>query len=179
MNHVVKEKNWKNSTKGIHLLRLRLLPESGGGSRRVVVAVREIHEREEIVVPGVVVAIVHDVSADVVKQLVIQGLAVAAAADEVSRERALEEATRRDLAAEGELHLRGLGCHRASSAAAVVAAADAKKAETLAIESTDGSCEPRNAALHANIRDVGHRRFTTGSLSVNERKTKHNTINSP
>lgn len=105
----------QNSTKGIHLLRLRLLPESGDSRRGVVAArrpaVREIHEREEVVVPRVAAALLR-VALDVVEQLVIQGLAVAAAADEISRERALEEATRRDLAAEGELHLRGLGRHR-------------------------------------------------------------------
>lgn len=95
-----------------------MLPESGGSRRggRVVAvrrsAVREIHEREEIVVPSVVVTITL-VPLDVVEQLVIQGLAVAAATDEISRERALEEATRRDFATESELHLRGLARHLA------------------------------------------------------------------
>lgn len=150
-----------------------MLPESGGSSRRgggVVVAVRrpavrEIHEREEIIVPGVVVAILL-VPADVVEQLVIQGLAVAAAADEVARERALEEATRRDLAAEGELHLRGLGRHRA--------VADAKKAEKplRSRALTEAAC--RGTPLYT-------RTFATwiiaahGSLQRRREKTKHNT----
>jgi len=102
--------------RGIHLLRLRLLPERGGSRRGFVVAVcrpavREIHEREEIV-PSVVVVLFAGIRGGIVEQLVIQGLAVAAAADEVARERALEEAAGRHLAAQGEFYLRDLGGHR-------------------------------------------------------------------
>lgn len=77
----------------IHLIfRLQLLPESGGVVAAVYRLIREIHEREEIV-PGVVVAILPLVHDSVIEQLVIQGLAVAAAADEIARECAFEETT--------------------------------------------------------------------------------------
>lgn len=70
-----------------------MLPESG----RVVavicrLVIREIHEREEVV-PGVVVAILPLIHDGVIEQLVIQGLAVAATADEIARKRAFEETT--------------------------------------------------------------------------------------
>lgn len=91
----MRKKTLQNSA-DIHLIfRLRLLPESVVAAVYYRLVIREIHKREEIVVPGIVVAIlplmiVHD---GVIEQLVIQGLAVAAAADKVARERALEEAT--------------------------------------------------------------------------------------
>jgi len=90
----VRKKTLQNSATDIHLIfRLRLLPESGSVVVDVYrLVVREIHEREEIV-PGVVVAILPLVHDGVIEQLVIQGLAVAATADEIARECAFEETT--------------------------------------------------------------------------------------